>query len=70
MNSLRWLLHLLRCHWYRWQARDALDGIEMAQIAQRRERYRMDRALAREEQERRAWDAWRKAMRESQQCAE
>lgn len=70
MNALRWLLHLLRCSWYRWQARDALDGIEMAQIAAKRERYRMDRALAREEQERRAWDAWRKAMRESRQCAE
>lgn len=42
----------------------------MAQIAAKRERYRMDRALAREEQERRAWDAWRKAMRESRQCAD
>ncbi len=64
MRTLRWLIHLARCSYYRWQARDALDSIEIAQIAQKRERVRMDRALAREEQERRAWDAWRKAMRE------
>jgi hypothetical protein len=67
MTTLRWLLHSARCAWYRWQARDALDCIEVAQVAQRRERQRMDRALAHEEQEQRAWAAYRKHMREAAQ---
>lgn len=63
MNTTRWLLHSIRCAWYRWQARDALDGIEIAQVMQISERRRMEKALAREIEEQEAWARWRKAMR-------
>jgi hypothetical protein len=67
MTTLRWLLHSARCWFHRWQARDALDCIEVAQIAQKRERERMHKALAHEEQEQRAWDRYRKSVREAAQ---
>lgn len=64
MNSLRWLLHLARCWFYRWQARDALDGIECAQVVAKSERRRMNRALAREEELTRSWKQWQQRVQE------
>jgi hypothetical protein len=69
MNALRWLLHLARCHYYRWQARDALESIECAHYYARRNRERLARATARELEEQHAWDRWRKQVRESS-CAD
>jgi hypothetical protein len=67
MNALRWLLHCLRCHWYRLQARDALADVRWSRNAQIEARNRMARALAREEEEQRAWRRWNQRV---QRCAD
>lgn len=63
--TARWLLHTLLCAWYRWRAREALQDAEWSRQAQVEARNRMQRALAREEEEARAWARYRKQMREA-----
>lgn len=64
MNSLRWLLHLCRCWYYRHAWRIAADDYHAARRAVADAQERMNKATAQEVNEARAFNVWRKQVRE------
>ena len=71
MSAFRWSLHAILCAWYRWRANEALADVAWTKQAQIEARNRMARALAREEEEQRAWKRYQQRVQQrSPQCAD